>query len=174
MAKRTRIPRLGLSLGQEIVYFVFVAVIPAIITCLELFSTSTEKSGVGFKITFSFVGSLLLVAIMLRKFVFKGYIQKLQAKCILLEHDYSLGNGNPDNARALWGKYNAIIHGYNAAVMLLSLGLFSLFVKAISDGLIKFQAAALLIFGSVLIGLFIKTAIFLGMVKLNESETETD
>lgn len=160
----SKIPKLSLKLWQDLVYFLFVGIIPVVITALELFQVEDSKAGLAFKITFASVGALLLVIVILRTFVFKGYIAKLQEKCILLEHDYSIEVGKKENIEGQWSKYKAIIYGYHAIIILVALGLAVLFISAIADQLLKFRVASILIFSSVLVGIFWKLVLYIWKV----------
>lgn len=82
MSKIT-VDKLRLTWWQELLYLLFVMVTPVVIASCEIFSSHSTP----FKITFSSIGSILLVIILIRKFVFKSQIEKLQNKCLMNEHD---------------------------------------------------------------------------------------
>lgn len=148
MSKVT-VNKLKLSLWQELLYLLFVMVIPIVVSAMEIFSSHSTP----FKITFSSIGCLLITVILIRKFVFKSKIEKLQSKCVLDEHDYEIDVGNKDKIRANWARKNMIILAYHAIVMILTLILAWLFIGALADQLVKFKGAALIILVSCLIGI---------------------
>jgi len=155
--KRKKIPKLKLKLWQELIYFLFVGIVPSTVCALEVFQSHSSL----FKITFASLGAILLTIVVFRKFVFKNYIHKLEEKCILLEHDYSIEVGNVVNIEAQWGKFKAIIYSYNALTTIISVALFVLFITALTNELIAFQGASIAILTSVLIGIVWKIILFI-------------
>ena len=161
-----KVPKLKLKMWQEIIYFLFVGIIPAVLAAIPVFYAAGEGEKL-FKISFASVGAVLLVVIVIRKFVLRNYIKKLQQRCVMLEHDYETGNGNPSQIATQWGKFNSIIFGYSALTTLLSLALMYIFVTALSEGLLQFRFWLVCILLSVLIGLLWKMLLFIRRV-LNE------
>lgn len=154
-----RVPKLKLRLWQEIVYFIFVGIIPAILAAIPVFYAAGDGEKL-FKISFVSIGTVLLAAIVIRKFVLKNYIEKLQQRCVMLEHDFETGNGNPAQIATQWGKFNGIIFGYSALTTLLSLVLTYVLVTALAQGLLQFRFWLVCILISVLIGLTWKMILF--------------
>ena len=111
MAAKSR--HLRLHLWQEIIYFLLVIIAPAVITGVEVFSSHSSI----FKITFSSIGCLLLLVIIVRKFVLRNWINKLSEKCILLEHDYSINNGDQNLCKRQWAICNMIQYIYSIAII---------------------------------------------------------
>lgn len=160
MSKVT-VDKLRLTWWQELLYLLFVMVIPVVIASCEIFSSHDTV----FKITFSSIGSVLLAAVLVRKFVFKSKIEKLQAKCVLNEHDYEIDVGDKDKLRKTWAIYNILILVYHAVVLVLSMLLAWLFITALADQLIQFKGAATIILCSGLLGLIVKFIIFAAMTR---------
>lgn len=169
MAK-TKVPKLKLTWWQELIYYVFVAIVPLVLACIEIFSSHSSI----FKITFTSIGAVLLVIIVIKKFVFNERIKNLQSKCTMLEHDYSIEVGNKDNIRAQWGQYNAIVYAYNAVVTVLTCVLLWLFFDALSSQLIKFNTAMILILSSVIIACAWKLILYIRFMRLDDAEEGTD
>lgn len=163
---KVKVDKLKLSLWQELLYLLFVMVIPIVISACEIFSSHSTV----FKITFSSVGCLLITVIVIRKFVLKSHISKLQEKCLMNEHDYEIDVGNKDKLQKTWAIYNMIILAYHAIVMLLSLILAWLFVEALADQLIQFKGAATIILASVLIGIAVRFIFFAVMANSKEED----
>lgn len=164
----SKIPKLKIPLWVEIVYFALVAVVPATIAALEIFQSHSSA----FKITFSSIGIVLLVIIVIRRFVLKDKIKQLQERCIMLEHDYSNEIGKKENEEIQWYKFNLIIYIYHAIVMILCLVLAVLFITALSEQLIAFKGAAILIFASVLIALIFRIVTYIALIKQSSTAKE--
>lgn len=165
-----KITKLKLHWWQELIYLIFVMVVPVVIACCEIFSTHSTA----FKITFSSVGAILLVIILVRRFVFKSQIEKLQEKCLLNEHDYEIDVGNKDKLRKSWAIYNMIILAYNAIVLMFSMFLAYVFIAALSDQLLRFKSAALIILSSVFVGVIVKFSFFAVMTRSKETTNASD
>lgn len=153
--------KLRLTWWQELLYLLFVMVVPIVISACEIFSSHDTV----FKITFSSIGSVLLTVILVRKFVFKSKIEKLQAKCLMNEHDYEIDVGDKDKLRKTWAIYNMLILIYHAAVLILSIILAWLFISALADQVIQFKGAATIILCSVLVGVIVKVVIFASLTR---------
>lgn len=161
---KVKVEKLKLKLWQELLYLLFVMVIPIIISGIEIFGSHSTP----FKITFSSVGCILIAAIIIRKFVFKSYIAKLQEKCLMNEHDYEIDVGDKDKLKKTWATYNMIILAYHAIVMLLSLMLAWLFISALADQLVQFKGAATIILASCLIGIAVRFIFYAAMTQAKE------
>ena len=159
MAIKSR--HLRLHLWQEIIYFSLVAIAPAVVTSIEVFSSHNSV----FKITFSSVGCLLLLVMILKKFVFHNWIDKLREKCILLEHDYSINNGDQNLCKRQWAICNMIQYAYSVIVLLLSVFLLYFLLTAVSEGVIAFRGASLLILLFVLAAIIFRLACYLTMYR---------
>ena len=158
---------LKMPLWQDIVYMALVLVGPIVVTCLELF----ESHSTPFKWSFASIGSLLVTAIIIRKYLFASKLKRYEQECYDLEHDYSIANGNDDLIIARWKKCKMILYAINALEVLLSLGLAVLFVKALVDGLVAFKGAITLIFLLVLVGMLFKMCCY---IDLGDVEGEDD
>lgn len=159
MATKSR--HLRLRLWQEIVYFLLVAIAPAVVTGVEIFSSHSTP----FKITFSSIGCLLLLVIILKKFVFHNWIDKLRDKCVLLEHDYSINNGDQNLCKRQWSVCNIIQYVYNILVILLSVVLLYFLLTAVSEGIMAFRGASLLILLFVLAAIVFRLVCYIVMYR---------
>ena len=140
---------LKLPLWQDLIYMMFVFVGPVIITCLELFQSHSSA----LKWSFASIGSLLIVLIITKKYIFNSTLNKYKQEIFNLEHDYSIATGDDNLIIAKWRKYNLILYSINAISILLSTILVAVFVHALSDGLIAFAGAAVLILFFVILGM---------------------
>ena len=152
---------------QELVYYCLIAIAPIVITCIELFQSHSTI----FQWSFASIGAILITYIVIRKFVLEAKIKQIKAEIHDVEHDYSLAIGDENLAKNKWKKLNLIVYAYNAIMILLWMLLIALFVQALTDGLIAFKGASLLIFLFVLAGMIWKILIYLGSIftdKTNE------
>lgn len=164
--------KLKLPLWQEITYLVFVGLCPIVITCMELFNSHSTV----FKWSFASVGAILLTIIVLRRFVLKDKIDRVQQEVVMLEHDYSISVGDEQLTKNRWRILNMFLYLYNAIVVILSLILCQLFVTALADGLIAFKGASILILCSVLLGTIFKVICYYsyGKKEVEKSDGETE
>lgn len=163
-----KIKKLKLPLWAEIVYFALIAIGPAVITALELFQSHSSV----FKITFTSLGALLLTIIVIRRFVLLNKISKIKEKILLLEHDYQSGSGDKESQKVLWGRYNLIIYIYNVIVFVLALVLAVLFITALSEQLIQFKGASILILCFVLVALVFKSILYVSIAIVPKDKNE--
>ena len=170
MAKN-KVPKLKIAWWQEILYYIFVGIIPIVLAGCEIFSSHSSI----FKISFASVSAVLLAAIVIKKFVFDEKIKKLENDCTLLEHDYSIDVGNKEYIESSWATKKVIVYAYNAVITILVLVLMWLFVRALSDQLVQFNGAMVLILTSVIVGCVIKLVCYAQYIKLEDKEeTVTD
>lgn len=160
--------KIKMPLWQNIVYLIFIAVVPIIITCIELFNSHSTV----FQITFSSVGAMLISIIVIKKFLLSSNIKKLEKEIFALEHDYSIAVGNDKLTIAKWKRCKLVLFIYNAIIILISIILLTLFVTALSNGLIAFKGAILTILLSVFIGLVFKVICYISSVFEKEQDNE--
>lgn len=163
-----KIKRLKLSLWEEIIYFLLVVIGPAVVTCVELFQSHSTV----LKVSFASIGALLITAIVVKKFFIRNIIEKWQKEIAALEHDYSIEVGDADSCKQQWVFYNIFIYAHNAIYVLLAMVLFALFAKALSDGLMQFKGASLIILLCVFVGILFKIICYIAYLKSNVSTTE--
>lgn len=166
--KKVKAKKLKQPLWQELVYLALVAIAPIVITCIELFQSSSSM----FKWSFASIGAILITYIVIRKFIINEKIKQAKAEILQIEHDYSLNIGDEKLARQKWKHLNLIVYIYNALMVLLSMALIYLFVTALADGLIAFKGAALFILLFVLAGMVFKALTYLG-AEFEEVEEDT-
>lgn len=162
------IPKLRLPLWSDITYFILMIVVPMVIAFIEIFQSHSTI----FKITFSSIATILLAILVIRRFVLKGKIKDFQEKCVLLEHDYSNNIGSKENEEIQWHRYQLIMYVYNAIVILLAMILSVLFITALSEQLIAFRGASIIIFASVLTAIIFKIVLHVAYIKKSSSTKE--
>ena len=166
--KKVKAKKLKQPLWQELVYLALVAIAPIVITCIELFQSSSSM----FKWSFASIGAILITYLVIRKFIINEKIKQAKAEILQIEHDYSLNIGDEKLARQKWKHLNLIVYIYNALMVLLSMALIYLFVTALADGLIAFKGAVLFILLFVLAGMVFKALTYLG-AEFEEIEEDT-
>lgn len=166
--KKIKAKKLKQPLWQELVYLALVAIAPIVITCIELFQSSSSM----FKWSFASIGAILITYLVIRKFIINEKIKQAKAEILQIEHDYSLNIGDEKLARQKWKHLNLIVYIYNALMVLLSMALIYLFVTALADGLIAFKGAVLFILLFVLAGMVFKALTYLG-AEFEEVEEDT-
>lgn len=156
-----KVPKLRLKLWEEIIYTLLVVGAPAAITCIELFQSHSTV----LKISMTSVGALLITLIVAKKFFVNNKILKWKERITMLEHDYSIEVGNPENCKSQWAMYNLFIFVYNAVCVIIALVLVILFVNALVDGLLAFKGAAILILFFALVAILFKTCCYFAFAK---------
>lgn len=164
----SRSKELKMPVWQNIIYLACVAVAPIIITCIELFNSHSTV----FQWSFASIGSALITFLIIKNFVLKKQIEKMKLELHDLEHDYSIEVGNPELCLRRWKKYKFILYCYDAIVILMSMLLCYIFITALSDGLIAFKGAALIILASVLLGTVFKAFTYINYGKIKEETTD--
>lgn len=159
-----KVPKLKLKLWEEIIYTLFVVGAPAVITCIELFQSHSTV----LKISMASTGALLITLIVIKKFFVNNKIQKWKEHITMLEHDYSIEVGNPENCKSQWAMYNLFVFIYNAVCVLVALVLLILFVYALVEGLLAFKGASLLILLFAFIGMLFKIICYLIFGKIRK------
>jgi len=155
----TNVPKLKLKLWQELMYLFFVAIVPIGVASAEVF-TSPSKA---FSISFSFIGAALIAFLCIKKFLLNDKLKALKDECRMLEHDYSINVGNSNLTRLKWGRCNAIIYAVNIVMITLVAVLLVMFITGLTNELIKFKGASILIFISVTIALILKVIFYIAV-----------
>ena len=158
--------RLKVPLWINLIYYGLIAVVPIVITYLELFST---KSSI-FTWGIASVSTLLVVLILFRNLVLHKAVTALKSKIASLEHDYSIKVGDENLIRLNWKWNNLKLYLYHAIILILSAGLLFMFITAVANGLMAFRGASLVIFISVTIGCIFKAATFLTFRKVEVTD----
>lgn len=156
---RIKVPKLKTPLWQELVYLFFVGLGPIVITALELF----QSHSVWFKISFATIGGIFIVYFVIKRFVFNNYIEQLKQRIVMLEHDYSISNGNPMFIKQQWKTFNSIIYLLGSIQVLLALALTYLFITALTSQLIAFRGAATIILSMVVLGMAFKSFCYISI-----------
>lgn len=172
MAKvKVKAKKLTQPLWQELVYLALVMVAPIVITCIELFQSSSTM----FKWSFASIGAILITYIVVRKFIINERIKRARDEIVQIEHDYSLNIGDEKLAKQKWKHLNLILYIYNAVMVALWMILIYLFIQALADGLIAFKGAALFILLFVLAGMIFKACTYIGaeFEEVEDTDNET-
>lgn len=168
--KKVKAKKLKMPLWQDLVYMALIMVAPIVITCIELFDSSSTV----FKWSFASIGAILVTFIVIRKFVINEVVDRYKKEIASLEHDYSISVGDEKLCRQRWKRCHLIIYLYNSLIVLLWMTLIYIFVQALADGLIAFKGAATLILLFVLAGMVFKGITYMGPEYEEDENGETD
>lgn len=82
----------------EVIYYGLTVVAPIILLVVQGLHSPYKV----FRVSFTFICTLLLTWIFVKKFLLNQYIKKIQTEKVALEHDYSIEVGNPDKCKYIW------------------------------------------------------------------------
>ena len=165
--KKPNIKKLKYPLWFNIVFSILTVAIPLIFIIVQGFNSPSAI----FKISFTMICAILLLWIFTRKFVFRKYEEKLEARKASLEHDYEIEVGNPQKAKWLWYSNEIILSVINAIQVLLIGGLILLMAVGIQNAAIKVKGLSFLIAILYLIAYTIK---FIVLLKLRGDEVDSE
>jgi hypothetical protein len=142
---KPNIKKLKYPLWYNIVFAILTVVIPLGLFVYECLTAAHTQAGVVFKV--SFVGlTLAIVAwLFLNHFVIKKFKEKINAKQLLLEHDYSAQVGNPDALKAMWYANEKWLTLFEIVGVLLYGGLGALILVAVQSAIIKVKGIIIVI-----------------------------
>ena len=168
---KPNIKKLKYPLWYNIVFAILTVAIPLGLFVYECLSAAHTQAGVVFKVTF--VGLILAIIawLFLNHFVIKKFKEKVHAKQLLLEHDYSAQVGNPDALKAMWYANERWLTLFEIAGVLLYGGLGALILIAVQSAIIKVKGILIIIAICYTIAYTIK---YLLLILRKEATDETD
>lgn len=93
-----KINKLKYPWWMQVIYYGLTVVAPIILLVVQgLYSPHKV-----FRISFTFICTLLLSWIFIKKFILNQYVRKIQNEKVALEHDYAIEVGNPEKCKYLW------------------------------------------------------------------------
>ena len=92
------IRKLKYPIWEQIIFYALTLVAPVVLLVVQGL-TSPHKV---FRISFTFVCTLLLTWIFIKKFLIAPYLKRLKDEKSILEHDYAIDVGNTDKSRYMW------------------------------------------------------------------------
>lgn len=168
---KPNIKKLKYPLWYNIVFAILTVAIPLGLFVYECLSAAHTQAGVVFKVTFVGFTLAIIAWLFLNHFVIKKFKEKVRAKQLLLEHDYSAQVGNPDALKAMWYANERWLTLFEIAGVLLYGGLGALILIAVQSAIIKVKGILIIIAICYTIAYTIK---YLLLILRKEATDETD
>ena len=168
---KLNIKKLKYPLWYNIVFAILTVAIPLGLFVYECLSAAHKQAGVVFKVTFVGLTLAIIAWLFLNHFVIKKFKEKVHAKQLLLEHDYSAQVGNPDALKAMWYANERWLTLFEIAGVLLYGGLGALILIAVQSAIIKVKGILIIIAICYTIAYTIK---YLLLILRKEATDETD
>ena len=168
---KPNIKKLKYPLWYNIVFAILTVAIPLGLFVYECLSAAHTQAGVVFKVTFVGLTLAIIAWLFLNHFVIKKFKEKVRAKQLLLEHDYSAQVGNPDALKAMWYANERWLTLFEIAGVLLYGGLGALILIAVQSAIIKVKGVLIIIAICYTIAYTIK---YLLLILRKEATDETD
>ena len=168
---KPNIKKLKYPLWYNIVFAILTVAIPLGLFVYECLSAAHTQAGVVFKVTFVGLTLAIIAWLFLNHFVIKKFKEKVRAKQLLLEHDYSAQVGNPDALKAMWYTNERWLTLFEIAGVLLYGGLGALILIAVQSAIIKVKGILIIIAICYTIAYTIK---YLLLILRKEATDETD
>ena len=168
---KPNIKKLKYPLWYNIVFAILTVAIPLGLFVYECLSAARTQAGVVFKVTFVGLTLAIIAWLFLNHFVIKKFKEKVRAKQLLLEHDYSAQVGNPDALKAMWYANERWLTLFEIAGVLLYGGLGALILIAVQSAIIKVKGILIIIAICYTIAYTIK---YLLLILRKEATDETD
>lgn len=168
---KPNIKKLKYPLWYNIVFAILTVAIPLGLFVYECLSAARTQAGVVFKVTFVGLTLAIIAWLFLNHFVIKKFKEKVHAKQLLLEHDYSAQVGNPDALKAMWYANERWLTLFEIAGVLLYGGLGALILIAVQSAIIKVKGILIIIAICYTIAYTIK---YLLLILRKEATDETD
>lgn len=168
---KPNIKKLKYPLWYNIVFAILTVAIPLGLFVYECLSAAHTQAGVVFKVTFVGLTLAIIAWLFLNHFVIKKFKEKVHAKQLLLEHDYSAQVGNPDALKAMWYANERWLTLFEIAGVLLYGGLGALILIAVQSAIIKVKGILIIIAICYAIAYTIK---YLLLILRKEATDETD
>ena len=168
---KPNIKKLKYPLWYNIVFAILTVAIPLGLFVYECLSAAHTQAGVVFKVTFVGLTLAIIAWLFLNHFVIKKFKEKVHAKQLLLEHDYSAQVGNPDALKAMWYANERWLTLFEIAGVLLYGGLGALILIAVQSAIIKVKGVLIIIAICYTIAYTIK---YLLLILRKEATDETD
>lgn len=92
------IKKLKYPIWEQIIFYALTLVAPIVLLVVQGL-TSPHKV---FRVSFTFICTLLLTWVFVKKFLIAPYLKRLKDEKSILEHDYSIDVGNADKSKFMW------------------------------------------------------------------------
>ena len=168
---KPNIKKLKYPLWYNIVFAILTVAIPLGLFVYECLTAAHTQAGVVFKVTFVGLTLAIIAWLFLNHFVIKKFKEKVHAKQLLLEHDYSAQVGNPDALKAMWYANERWLTLFEIAGVLLYGGLGAIILMAVQSAIIKVKGILIIIAICYIIAYTMK---YLLLILRKEATDETD
>jgi hypothetical protein len=168
---KPNIKKLKYPLWYNIVFAILTVAIPLGLFVYECLTAAHTQAGVVFKVTFVGLTLAIIAWLFLNHFVIKKFKEKVNAKQLLLEHDYSAQVGNPDALKAMWYANERWLTLFEIAGVLLYGGLGAVILVAVQSAIIKVKGILIIIAICYIIAYTIK---YLLLILRKEATDETN
>lgn len=168
---KPNIKKLKYPLWYDIVFAILTVAIPLGLFVYECLTAAHTQAGVVFKVTFVGLTLAIIAWLFLNHFVIKKFKEKVNAKQLLLEHDYSAQVGNPDALKAMWYANERWLTLFEIAGVLLYGGLGAVILIAVQSAIIKVKGILIIITICYIIAYTMK---YLLLILRKEAIDETD
>lgn len=168
---KLNIKKLKYPLWYNIVFAILTVVIPLGLFVYECLSADNTQAGAVFKVTFTGLILLIIAWLFLNHFVIKKFKEKIKAKQLLLEHDYSAQVGNPDALKTMWYANERWLALFEIINVLLYGGLGAIILIAVQSAVIKVKGILIIIAACYTIAYTIK---YLLLILRKEAVNETN
>lgn len=168
---KPNIKKLKYPLWYNIVFAILTVAIPLGLFVYECLTAAHTQAGVVFKVTFVGLTLAIIAWLFLNHFVIKKFKEKVNAKQLLLEHDYSAQVGNPDALKAMWYANERWLTLFEIAGVLLYGGLGAVILIAVQSAIIKVKGILIIIAICYIIAYTIK---YLLLILRKEATDETN
>lgn len=168
---KLKINKLRYPTWFNILFFCLTIIAPISLIVIEGFKAPPGVLGTTFKISFSVICAAIIAWVMINHFWIKSIKDKLSAKQIALEHDYSIDNGNPIKIKHLWYQNEIKLSLFNLVSVVLYGGLTVLILLGVASKLMEVKGLIMIALSLYVIAYTIK---FIIMLKGYEDEQVED
>ena len=171
---RLKINKLGYPIWFRIVFICLTVLVPIALVLNKGMRAPDEGGGMVFKVTFGVLSGFVIIWTFVKRFLLKNIEAKWLSKQALLEHDYSIDNGNPEKIKRLWYQNELKLIGVQITSMVLYGGLVAVIIAGVVSTLLDIKDTMLLIMMCYLIAYSIKAIIVIVNYNADEEEGEKD
>lgn len=151
-----KIEKLKYPLWLNIVFSVLTILTPILLIVVESLKASAGGRNTVFKLSFIVISLLVITWATVKKFVISKIHTKLIAKQAMLEHDYSIENGNPDKIKYLWRRNELKLTVFDAISFIIYGALLVLIMSGIITGLLRVKLLVTIILSSYILAYGLK------------------
>ncbi len=171
---RPKINKLGYPIWFRIAFICLTVLVPIALVLNEGMRAPDERGGIVFKVTFGVLSGFVIIWTFVKRFLLKNIEAKWLSKQALLEHDYSIDNGNPEKIKRLWYQNELKLVGVQITSIVLYGGLVAVIMAGVKNALLVIEDTLLWIMMCYLIAYSIKAIVVVVNYNADEEEGEKD